>query len=176
MPVRDILRLGDPRLRERCAPVADPRAAAAAATITDLRDTLEHWRATTGYGRAIAAPQIGVLERIIFLNVDRQTPWPMINPEIVDRSDRMVTVWDGCLSFLSVFCQVPRHEWVTVRYLSPGGAALEVRAEGDLSELLQHEIDHLDGILTLDRMTDVRTLVSREEFELRYRDQSPYRS
>ena len=156
--------------------MADPRAASAAATITDLRDTLEHWRATTGYGRAIAAPQIGVLERIIFLNVDRQTPWPMINPEIVDRSDRMVTVWDGCLSFLSVFCQVPRHEWVTVRYLSPAGEALEVRAEGDLSELLQHEIDHLDGILTLDRMTDVRTLVSREEFELRYRDQSPYRS
>ena len=57
MPVRDILRLGDPRLRRRCDPVADPSAPAAAATIVDLRDTLEHWRAGTGYGRAIAAPQ-----------------------------------------------------------------------------------------------------------------------
>ena len=86
----------------------------------------------------------------------------------------MVTVWDGCLSFLSIFCQVPRHVRVAVRYQDLAGASHEVQAEGDLSELLQHEIDHLDGVLTLDRMTDVRTLVSREEFELRYRGDSPY--
>jgi peptide deformylase len=61
-----------------------------------------------------------------------------------------------------------------VRYQDLQGAWHEIAAEGDLSELLQHEIDHLDGILTVDRMTDVTTLVTREEFELRYRDASPY--
>jgi peptide deformylase len=115
-----------------------------------------------------------VLERVIFLNVDQASPWPMVNPEIVDRSEEMVTVWDGCLSFLSIFCQVPRHEWVEVRYQDLQGVTRELHADGDLAELLQHEIDHLDGILTVDRMTDVRTLITREEFELRYRAASPY--
>jgi peptide deformylase len=174
MPVREIVRLGDPRLREVCAPVRDPNAPEVLDAVGDLADTLSYWRRTTGYGRAIAAPQIGVLARLIFLNVDQESPWPMINPQIVARSEEMVTVWDGCLSFLSVFCQVPRHAWVMVRYQDPLGGRHEVRAEGDLSELLQHEIDHLDGILTVDRMTDVRTLVTREEFELRYRSGSPY--
>jgi peptide deformylase len=174
MPVREIVRLGDPRLRQVCAAVEDPTSPRTARVIADLEDTLAHWRRTTGYGRAIAAPQIGVLERIIFLNIDQASPWPMIDPEIVRASDDMVTVWDGCLSFLSVFCQVPRHARVVVRYRDPLGDSHEIHAEGDLSELLQHEIDHLDGILTVDRMTDVRTLVSREEFEARYRAGSPY--
>ena len=174
MSVRPIVRLGDPLLREICAPVHDPADPHVAETVRDLADTLAHSRATTGYGRAIAAPQIGVLKRIIFLNVDGATPWPFANPSIVAHSDEVVTVWDGCLSFLSIFCQVPRWSSVTVRYQDLEGAWHQVQADGDLSELLQHEIDHLDGILTVDRMTDVRTLVTREEFELRYRAESPY--
>ncbi|HEX2091994.1 MAG TPA: peptide deformylase, partial [Longimicrobiaceae bacterium] len=93
---------------------------------------------------------------------------------IVERSPETMVVWDGCLSFLAIFCQVVRHRWVVVRYQDPEGGWHDVRAEGDLSELLQHEIDHLDGILTLDRMVDPRTIVTREEFELRYRAGSPY--
>jgi peptide deformylase len=174
MSVRPIVRLGDPLLREICAPVNDPADPRVAVTVRDLADTLAHSRATTGYGRAIAAPQIGVLERIVFLNVDGATPWPFVNPSIGAHSEEVVTVWDGCLSFLSIFCQVPRWASVTVRYQDLAGAWRQVEADGDLSELLQHEIDHLDGILTVDRMTDVRTLVTREEFELRYRAESPY--
>ncbi|HEX8431953.1 MAG TPA: peptide deformylase [Longimicrobium sp.] len=174
MAVREIVKLGDPLLRTPCAPVADATDAHVAATARDLADTLAHTRALSGYGRAIAAPQIGLLERIIFLNVDGSTPWPLVNPRIVEHADETVTVWDGCLSFLSVFCQVPRHAWVRVAYHDLAGDAREIRADGDLSELLQHEIDHLDGILTVDRMTDVRTLVTREEFERRYRAGSPY--
>jgi peptide deformylase len=174
MPVQPIVRLGDPRLRMTCEPVPDPADPRVAATVRDLADTLAHSRSTTGYGRAIAAPQIGVLERIVFLNVDGRTPWPFVNPSVVEHSDEVVTVWDGCLSFLSVFCQVPRWAWVRVRYQDLDGAWRDVVADGDLSELLQHEIDHLDGILTVDRMTDVTTLVTREEFELRYRAESPY--
>jgi peptide deformylase len=172
--VRDVIQLGDPLLRMPCAPVEDTAAHDVAALADDLRDTVRHWRATTGYGRAIAAPQLGVLRRVVLIDVE--DVGPMVNPEIVEGSEERMTVWDGCLSFLAVFCQVERHRWIRVRYQDLVGAWRELRAEGDLSELLQHEIDHLDGILTVDRMTDVRTLVTREEFERRYRPESPYAS
>jgi peptide deformylase len=176
MSVRTLLQLGDPGLREICAGVADPKSAEVASVVRDLADTLAHWRKTTGYGRAIAAPQIGVAQRIVFMQLPGAEPWPFINPEIVDRTDEKMVVWDACLSFLSIFMQVERHREVTVRYQDLEGAWHEIRAgaERDLSELLQHEIDHLDGILAVDRITDIRTLCTREEFEKRYRDSSPY--
>ena len=174
MAIREVLQLGNPVLREVSAPVANPGAPEVAVLLDDLRDTLTHWRATTGYGRGIAAPQIGVLQRVIFLNVGGDDPWPMINPEIVGRSSATVVVWDGCLSFLSIFFQVTRHLRVIVRYQDTEGETRTVEASGDLAELLQHEIDHLDGILALDRLTDTRTIVTRQEFEKRYRDGTPY--
>jgi len=172
MAVREVLQLGNPVLREVCAPVEDPSLPKVAAVVADLQDTLAHCRATTGYGRGIAAPQIGVLRRIVFLNVDK--PWPLINPGIVEHSDDTTVVWDGCLSFLCVFLQVPRYSWIKVRYQDLSGEWHNIKAEDDLSELLQHEIDHLNGILALDRMTDIKTMCTRQEFERRYRRQSPY--
>jgi peptide deformylase len=176
MSVRTLLQLGDPVLREICAPVADPKSTEVAAVVRDLHDTLAHWRNTTGYGRAIAAPQIGVTQRIVFMQLPGAEPWPFINPEIVDRTPEKIVVWDACLSFLSIFMQVERHREITVRYQDLEGVSHEIRAgaDRDLSELLQHEIDHLDGILAVDRITDIRTLCTREEFEKRYRDSSPY--
>ncbi|HYM76214.1 MAG TPA: peptide deformylase [Candidatus Dormibacteraeota bacterium] len=176
MPIRPILQLGNPMLRERCAPVADPTSRETGDLIRDLADTLAHWRAETGYGRGIAAPQIGVLRRVIFLQLPGEKPWPFINPEIVRCSDYKIVVWDACLSFLSIFMQVERHREVTVRYQTLDGETVEVEAGAarDLSELLQHEIDHLDGILAIDRVLDVKTIVTREEFEKRYREGSPY--
>jgi peptide deformylase len=174
MAVREVLQLGNPVLREAAEVVADPASPEVAAVLADLQDTLAHWRATTTYGRGIAAPQIGVLRRILFMNIDR--PWLLINPVITERSPETMVVWDACLSFLCIFFQVTRHMWVTVRYQDTRGTWHEVRAEGDLSELLQHEIDHLDGILAVDRMTDVRTICTREEFERRHRAESPYAS
>lgn len=174
MAIRTVVQLGDPTLREVAAPVADPGAPEIAALIDDLRDTLRHWRETTTYGRGIAAPQIGELKRVVFMNIDR--PWPLINPEIVRASEETMVVWDACLSFLSIFFQVRRHTWIDVRYQDLNGSWHEIHAEDDLSELLQHEIDHLDGVLSLDRMTDIRTMCTREEFERRYRAASPYAS
>lgn len=174
MPIREVLQLGNPALREVATPVDDPGSPEVAAVLADLRDTLAHWKTTTTYGRGIAAPQIGVSERIIFMNIDGDSPWPLINPEIAARSPEMMVVWDACLSFLCIFFQVTRHRWVTVRYQDTAGAWHDLRAEGDLSELLQHEIDHLDGILAVDRMTDARTICTREEFERRHRADSPY--
>lgn len=176
MAVRTILQLGDPGLREMAAPVVDPSAPEIRLLVADLADTLAYWRASTGYGRGIAAPQIGVARRVIFLQLPGAEPWPLINPEITWRSAEKIVVWDACLSFLSIFMQVERQREIVVRYQDLQGEWNEIRAgeERDLSELLQHEIDHLDGILAVDRITDIRTMCTREEFEKRYRAQSPY--
>jgi len=163
-------------LRQRTVRVEDPTAPEVRDLVSDLADTLAHWRAETGYGRGIAAPQIGVLRRVVFLQLPGEKPWPFINPEIVRRSDDKIVVWDACLSFLSIFMQVERHRGITVRYQNLDGETVEIEAgeERNLSELLQHEIDHLDGILAIDRVLDLKTIVTREEFEKRYRDSSPY--
>jgi peptide deformylase len=99
-----------------------------------------------------------------------------VNPEIVERSNEKIVVWDACLSFLSIFMQVERHREIVVRHQDLSGKWHEIRAgeERNLSELLQHEVDHLDGILAVDRITDSRTMCTREEFEKRYRAASPY--
>jgi peptide deformylase len=174
--VRSVLQLGDPALREVAARVADPTSPEIRSLVGDLSDTLAHWRASTGYGRGIAAPQIGTAKRVIFLRLPGADPWPLVNPEITWRSEEKIVVWDACLSFLSIFMQVERHREIKVRYQDLRGEWKEMRAseERDLSELLQHEIDHLDGILAVDRITDMRTMCTREEFEKRYRAQSPY--
>ncbi|MGD2111467.1 MAG: peptide deformylase [Phycisphaerae bacterium] len=172
MPVRQIIQLGNPLLREISAPVNDPAAPEIAALIGDLKDTLAYWRETTTYGRGIAAPQIGVLKRVVFLNVGE--PCPLIDPVIVERSDDEIEVWDACLSYLTIFFRVRRHRTVTVRYRDLSGEQHVIEADGDLSELLQHEIDHLDGVLAIDRIVDTRTMCTREEFERRHRNATPY--
>ena len=175
MPIRPIVQLGDPRLRETASPVKDPRLPEVSVLVRDLADTLAHWRTRTGYGRGIAAPQLGVGLRVIFLQLPGAEAWPLVNPEIIERSAEKIVVWDVCLSFFQSLCK-----WNgtahTVRYQDPRAKWHEVQASDDqnLSELLQHEIDHLDGILAVDRITDVKTLCTREEFEKRYRASSPY--
>ena len=176
MPIRTVLQLGNPLLREKAEPVEDPSAPEIRSLVRDLSDTLLYWRSTTGYGRGIAAPQLGVSLRVIFLKLRGVEPWPLINPEIIACSDEKIIVWDACLSFLSIFMQVERHRRVSVRYQNLDGETLEFEAGDDrnLSELVQHEIDHLDGVLAIDRVLDVRTICTREEFEKRYRAASPY--
>ena len=176
MAVRTVLQLGDPALRAIASRVADPTSPEIRALVNDLQDTLAYWRSETGYGRGIAAPQIGPSVRVIFLKLHGEQPWPVINPEITWKSEEKIIVWDACLSFLSIFMQVERHRDIEVRYQDLQGEWHTIRAgeERDLSELLQHEIDHLNGILAVDRITDMRTLCTREEFEKRYRAGSPY--
>jgi peptide deformylase len=176
MPIRPVLQLGDPRLRKPALAVPDPTTPEIHALVEDLADSLAHWRATTGYGRGIAAPQLGVAQRVIFLKLPEADPWPLVNPEITQSSREKIIVWDGCLSFLSIFMQVERYRGITIRYRDLQGKRHEFHAgeENNLSELLQHEIDHLDGILAVDRIVDMKTLCTREEFEKRYRETSPY--
>ncbi len=164
----DILQLGDPTLHQVCAPV-DARAPSTAALVRDLADTLAAFRAGHGFGRAIAAPQVGALARVIVVRVPGGFEAALHNPTIDARSAETFELWDDCFSFPELMVRVRRHVAVTVSWDDEHGARRRVDAERDLAELLQHEIDHLDGILAVDRAVDARALCTRAEWLRRYR-------
>lgn len=165
MPAREILLLGNPQLWQPSDTVTDIRATETREIVSDLAATLENFRAGHGFGRAIAAPQIGALRRILFVNMNDGTfgPTPLINPQIVQASSETMELWDDCFSFPELMVRVRRHVEIDVAYLDESGQPLNVTARGDLSELLQHEIDHLDGILATDRAIDTRSFALRSE-------------
>jgi peptide deformylase len=160
--IQKILRLGHPGLREVCAPVKRSRNDVLVGLVADLRDTLADFRIRNGFGRGIAAPQIGSGQRVVFLDVGREIP--LINPRIRRHSRTRMTLWDDCFSFPDLVVKVRRHLRVEVEYQDPAGHPHTLRAEGALAELLQHEIDHLDGILAIDRAVDSRHILYREEW------------
>jgi peptide deformylase len=170
MSSRQILQLGNPVLWEKSALVADIKSADIRGVIRDLSDTLATFREATGYGRGIAAPQVGVLHRIIFI---RMQPagfcGPLINPDIKWASASKMELWDDCFSFPDLMVRVSRASQVRVEYLDDQGFKQTLEAEGDLSELLQHEIDHLDGILAVQRAVSPQAFATRNEWERRLR-------
>jgi peptide deformylase len=170
MPKQMILQLGNPLLVETAAPIEEILAADTQSMIRDLSDTLAGFREATGYGRGIAAPQIGILKRAIFIRM-QPTGFcsALINPKIVWASDKKMQLWDDCFSFPDLMVRVERAVQVTVDYLDDKGAQQKITAEGDLSELLQHEIDHLDGILAVQRAIHPTAFSTRVEWERRYR-------
>jgi peptide deformylase len=165
MATRQILQLGNPLLRVRCAAVRNLPEPGVGALVDDLRDTLHEFRSLNGFGRGIAAPQIGVTQRVIL--VDTGEPLAMVNPVIVKRSRKMMTLWDDCFSFPDLLAKVKRNLAIDVQYLDLAGRRQRIEAEGAFSELLQHEIDHLDGILAIDRAIDSKHIVYRRELEKR---------
>ena len=172
MAVKDILLLGNPVLRERCTNVRNAHNEDTQALIADLRDTLEDFRQRKGFGRGIAAPQIGSTERIIYVNIE--VNGPLINPVITGRSRKKFRLWDDCFSFPDLLVEVNRNYSVVVTYLDEGGKRRQLKAEGAFSELLQHEIDHLNGVLAIDRAIDTRHIMLRSEYE-RFKRQEPRR-
>lgn len=163
MAVREILLLGNPLLWRPAAPVADACAAETREIVRDLGDTLADFRLRHGFGRAIAAPQIGVPARMIFVRMHdgRFGPAPLINPHVVRASEEMIELWDDCFSFPDLLVRVARHREIEVEYQDEGSQLRRIVARDDLAELLQHEIDHLDGILATDRAIDQRSLAIR---------------
>jgi peptide deformylase len=160
-----ILQLGDPHLRQISAPVADCFGPAFIASQRRLHATLAAFRRANGFGRAVSAPQIGVPQRFIALNLG-DGPVTLVNPEIVWSSAERFTMWDDCMSFPSLLVKVQRHQSVSIHFLDEHGQHHEwLRMNQALSELLQHEMDHLDGILAIDRAIDRESLVMREVFE-----------
>lgn len=158
-----VLPLGDPRLRLVAAPVdlGDPALPGERAR---LHATLAAFRAEHGFGRAIAAPQIGILKRFIAVDLGGGS-FTLINPVIAWRSDESFTCWDDCMCFPTLRVRVRRSVAITVAYVDEAG---ERRTLGPLdrstSELLQHEVDHLDGILALDRAVGPEAVISREAY------------
>jgi len=172
MAQREILRLGHPALRARASRVRSFGSSALATLVGDLGETLEAWQREHGNGRAIAAPQIGVLQRVIVTRTEEGPP-VLINPVITRRSRTRMVLWDDCLSFPTLVVKVRRHLSVDVRYQDTHGQSRTISARGALAELLQHEIDHLDGILAIDRAIDSRHIVYRDEHERQHGAQGP---
>jgi peptide deformylase len=159
MPVREILLLGNPELWRPSSPVISVHSRETRELIGDLSATLDNFREQNGFGRGIAAPQIGVGRRMIFLNVGES--FPLINPAITRASREMMELWDDCFSIPNLMIRVRRHVEVDVSYTDDRGSQRVIKASGALSELLQHEIDHLNGILATDRAIDGRSFAMR---------------
>jgi peptide deformylase len=133
------------------------------ALVSDLRETLYDFRERNGFGRGIAASQIGVTERVIFVHIDQ--PYALVNPVIMKQSRKLMTLWDDCFSFPDLSVKVKRHLSIEVQYQDVEGRKQTLRAEDGLSELLQHEIDHINGILAIDRAIDSRHIIYKTEYE-----------
>jgi peptide deformylase len=156
--LRPILTFPDPFLLKKASPVVKPDEK----TRELVRDMFETMYASSGIG--LAAPQIGVGKRVIVVDVSpvekEMAPLALVNPEIVECKGSVEGI-EGCLSIPGVEGPVPRAETVLVRGLDPQGAPVQVRAEGILSRAIQHEIDHLDGILFIDRIPAAATAPQR---------------
>jgi peptide deformylase len=163
MSVRPVLLLGNPLLRSVCVRVRQYNTPELRALVRDMADTLHDFRRRNGFGRGIAASQIGDRRRVVFIDIDG--PLAMVNPEIVRSSRQMMTLWDDCFSFPDLAVKLKRHLSVEVRYRDPEGKEHLLKARGALSELLQHEIDHVNGTLALDRAVDSRHIVYKSELE-----------
>ena len=149
MAVLSVRKYGDPVLRRRAAEIrgVEPKLHQ---IIADMVETMYD---EAGIG--LAAPQIGISLRLMVVGHDaRREPQALINPAIVDRGGQ-VTAEEGCLSIPGVFAQVTRSEWVDVEATDVEGRPVKMRGRGLLARVLQHEMDHLDGVLFIDRLDPV---------------------
>jgi len=152
MKLSMILPLGDPRLYEICSPVEKHEIPSLKPAIKDLHDIILEFRAKYNAGRAVAAPQIGVMKRLICMNIDR--PVVIINPVLTNLSSEMFEMWDDCMCFPNLLVRLKRHRSLTLTFRDEEWNEHTWNLENDLSELIQHEYDHLDGILATQRAID----------------------
>ena len=153
--------------------VEKPSSAAVRLVADDLRDTLAQAREKYEMGRALAAPQIGAPLRLVVV----ETPGlnaTLVNPEITDVGPDDFQVWDDCFSFPGLYVHVTRAFQVTLSYQDLRGKPHSVALEGPLAELVQHEIDHLDGILAVDRAAGLDPFAFRAEWEKVHRPADRY--
>ena len=180
MAILKIARMGHPVLSRPASPVADPGAPVIARLIDDMVDTL-----VDANGAGLAAPQVHVPLRLVLFRVppsresaaeedddgtsdpmpasDLEAPTVLINPEIEPIGDRMVEDMEACLSLPGLAGLVPRHEHIRYRWTDTESRVHEYEARGFHARVVQHECDHLDGILYPMRMTDLSTLAFTSE-------------
>lgn len=154
--VREIILLGNPKLYQVSSAVKKEEMGFIKETVSDLHDTLMDFRNRHGAGRAIAAPQIGVFKRLIYMHLGK--PVVFINPVLQFEDDELMEVLDDCMSFPGLLVNVKRRKRCTIAFKDMDFNDKIMKLEGDLSELLQHEYDHLDGILATMRAIDDKSL------------------
>src|SRR5471030_2656578 len=137
----DLLLLGDPRLYENCEPVLQTELPLVKGLVADMDNVMKEIRLKYNFGRAVAAPQLGIMKRLIYMNIDK--PVVFINPEFTNLSEELFELWDDCMSFPNLLVKVKRHKSLTINYLDTNWQKQEWNMEDALSELLQHEYDHL---------------------------------
>jgi len=161
MAVLNVFLLGNPKLYEASYPVKKHELPNLKELMKDLHDTLMDFKKRTHAGRAIAAPQVGVMGRIIYLYIDR--PVILLNPVLSRKSRERMVVWDDCMCFPDLLVKVKRHRSCRISYRDMNWNRCEMSLKGDLSELLQHEVDHLDGILAVSRAIDQHSFALRSQ-------------
>jgi peptide deformylase len=170
--LRQIAQLGHPLLRQVAEKIHNTGDAAVQALIDDLLATV-----TDADGVGIAAPQV-YESRALFIISSRpniryphateMAPTALINPEIIRVSDEMVTGWEGCLSIPGLRGLVPRHQRITIRYVTRSGEVRDEEYADFIARVFQHEYDHLQGLVFLDRVNSTRDLVTEKEYLRRY--------
>ncbi|HET9652342.1 MAG TPA: peptide deformylase [Usitatibacter sp.] len=167
MPVREVLRMGHPVLRQRAKPVEAFGTAELRQLVADMTETMQ---AKNGAG--LAAPQIGVSQRVVIFGVEHNPRYPdaeavpftvLVNPKIVMLTREVEEDWEGCLSVPGMRGVVPRYTKLRYGGFDAEGNPVEREAEGFHARVVQHECDHLDGILYPQRMTDLSKLGFIEE-------------
>lgn len=153
--LKDLLTLGDERLYQTCGSVLEAELPLVKVWVNDLHNVMQDIREKYNFGRAIAAPQLGIMKRLVYMNIDK--PVVFINPEIVFASEETFEILDDCMSFPNLLVNVKRHKTITVNYLDENWQRQSWEMSDDLSELLQHEIDHLDGVLCTMRAIDEKS-------------------
>lgn len=147
---------GDPVLRKKSSPVTSFG--------EDLKRVAEKMIETMYHydGVGLAAPQVGISKRIFVMDVGNG-PIVVVNPEILEMSEEKEVMEEGCLSFPEVFENVERSKWIKVRYQTISGETVEEYLEGYAARVFQHEYDHLEGILLIDRMSPARRMLLRKK-------------
>ena len=161
MAVKEILLLGNPKLYQMCAPVKQEELEEVKLVVNDLHDTLLDFKNKYNAGRAIAAPQIGYMKRLIYMNIDK--PVAFINPVLDILSADMFELWDDCMSFPNLLVKVKRHKKCHVSFKDVDWKNQSLQLENNLSELLQHEVDHLNGILAVSRAIDGKSFALKSQ-------------
>lgn len=155
----DILLLGDPRLYEKSEAISETELNLVDGWVSELHNAMEDIRAKYNFGRAIAAPQLGIMKRLVYMNVDK--PVTLINPVITEHSYEQFNVLDDCMCFPELLVKVKRYKKIKIEFVDKDWKKNEWSLENDLAELLQHECDHLDGVLCTQRAINNKSFLWR---------------
>ena len=153
--INDLLLLGNPQLYHVSEPISESELKEVPAWIADLDNVMKEIRQRYNFGRGIAAPQLGIMKRLIYINIDK--PLVIINPVLSNLSSEMFELWDDCMCFPNLLVRLKRHKSLTLSFRDEHWKPQVLNLENDLSELIQHECDHLDGILCTMRAIDEKS-------------------